>query len=175
MNTYKDRDLMVDGSMVYCRPHRSESCSECNLDLSPLNSLYKALSQVHGDIPPPNALNPNIARQISSLRENGNKNLKEQNFDEAIKYYTYAIEFSFQRPIWEPHELTAQEVAYCLGRRSLAYISIKSLVNAYVDAEWGIRIKPDSVECLEFVPNDGNFKNVLEEALEKALKLAKNN
>lgn len=189
MSTYRNIDLLVDGSTVYCRPHRSESCSECDLDLSPLNSLYRALLQVKGEIPLPNAFSQKITTQISGLRESGNKYFKEQNYPEAIKLYTYAIDMSFQRPVWEPGDLVATEVSHCLSKRSLANLNINSLVNAYVDAEWGIRLRPESAECyplkgkalmglkryeeavkafdisLGFTPNDENLKSAREAAL----------
>ncbi|PKC69920.1 hypothetical protein RhiirA1_116066 [Rhizophagus irregularis] len=106
----------------------------------------------------------------------------------AIKLYSSAIEMAFQRPFWEPHESTEQEVSVCLSNRSLSYIFLEQWVNAYVDAEWGIRIKPDYSKAyfrkgkalmgmkryeeavhafeigLEFEPKNESFINALEEA-----------
>ncbi|CAG8500691.1 3055_t:CDS:1 [Acaulospora colombiana] len=183
-------DLMIKGDIICCRPHQLEVCSECDLDFNSLNSLHKSLLQINGNIPPPNAVNERLSRQIMGLKEEGNKQFKAENYLEAIRLYTLAIEMAFQRPMWEPHEITAHDVSICLSNRSAAYMGIKSWVNAYVDAEWGIRIKSDYVKGyfrkgkalmamrrydeaikafevgLEFAPNDESLKSVLDEAIE---------
>ncbi|CAG8504395.1 13310_t:CDS:1 [Racocetra fulgida] len=187
-NTIKPVDLMIDGDMIYCRPHHLETCSKCNLDFNSLNALHKSLLQINGDIPPPNAINQKLANQINSLREEGNKYYKAQNYPEAIKLYSLAIEMAFQRPVWEPCELTRRDVSTCLINRAAAHMAINSWLNAYIDAEWGIRIKPDYVKGyfrkgkalmemkrydeavqafeigLGFEPSDKSLKDALDEA-----------
>ncbi|GES91336.1 translocation protein SEC72 [Rhizophagus clarus] len=188
--SYNVLDLIVDGENVYCRQHRLETCKDCDYDFKPLNTLHKSLIPIKGNIPPPtpNFINHNLSKQITNLREEGNTYYKSQNYSEAIKLYSSAIEMAFQRPFWEPHELTEQEVSVCLSNRSLSYIYLEQWVNAYIDAEWGIRIKPDYSKAyfrkgkalmgmkryeeavhafeigLEFEPKNESFINALEEA-----------
>ncbi|CAG8528537.1 17532_t:CDS:1 [Acaulospora morrowiae] len=143
---FKEINLMVGDNMVFCRPHRRETCPECDLDFSSLNSLHKSLLEINGNIPPPNAVDEGLIREVLRIREEGNKHFKAQNYHEAIKLYTMAIELAFKRPVWEPHEITARDVSLCLSNRSAAYMGINSWVNAYVDAEWGISIRPEYVK-----------------------------
>ncbi|RIA92545.1 hypothetical protein C1645_62473 [Glomus cerebriforme] len=186
--SYRVLDLVADGDNVYCRQHHLETCKDCDYDFKPLNTLHKSLIPINGNIPPPNYFNQNLSIQITKLKEDGNKSFKSQKYSEAIKSYSSAIELAFQRPFWESHELTEQEVSVCLSNRSTAYISCEQWVNAYVDAEWSIRIKPDYSKAyfrkgkalmgmkryeeavhafeigLEFEPKDESFINSLKEA-----------
>lgn len=191
--SYKVLDLLVDGDNVYCRQHHLETCKNCNYDFEPLNALYKSLVPINGNIPPPNYVSQNLSNQVAKLKDEGNKYFKAQNYPEAIKLYSSAIDMAFQRPFWESHELTEREVSVCLSNRSIAYISLEQWVNAYIDAEWGIRIKPDYSKAyfrkgkalmgmkryeeavhafeigLEFEPKNESFINSLEEARKLAM------
>jgi len=186
--SYNALDLVVDGDNVYCRQHRLETCKDCDYEFKPLNTLHKSLIPVNGNIPPPNYFNQNLSKQVTKLKDEGNNHHKSQNYLEAIKLYSSAIEMALQRPFWEPHELTEQEVSVCLSNRSLSYIGLEQWVDAYVDAEWSIRIKPDFSKAyfrkgkalmgmkryeeavhafeigLEFEPKNDGFINALEEA-----------
>ncbi|CAG8446959.1 33_t:CDS:1 [Funneliformis caledonium] len=181
-------NLVVDGDNVYCRQHHLETCKDCKYDFKQLNTLHKNLRSINGEIPPPNHINQNLSKQIVKLKEDGNNHFKTQNYNDAIKLYGLAIDMAFQRQFWEPHELTEQEVSVCLSNRSAAYISLEQWVNAYADAEWCIKIKPDfskgyfrkgkalmglkryeeAVHAfeigLEFEPTNDSLINALEEA-----------
>src|SRR6266498_2679389 len=98
--SYNVLDLVVDGDNVHCRQHRLETCKDCDYDFKPLNALHKSLITVKGNIPPPNHINPNLSRQITKLKDEGNVYHKSQNYSEAIKLYSSAIEMAFQRPFW---------------------------------------------------------------------------
>nr|CAG8505746.1 3275_t:CDS:1 [Entrophospora candida]CAG8541835.1 10077_t:CDS:1 [Entrophospora candida] len=138
---YKPRDLLIEDDIIYCRPHHLETCSTCDLNLAPLNSLHKSLLAIKGNIPPPNAVDQYVSKQITGFKDEGNKLYNAQSYNDAIKHYTTAIELAFQRPFWEPHEIAEQDLAICLSNRAAAYIGLEDWVSAYVDAEFSNRIK----------------------------------
>jgi translocation protein SEC72 len=80
---------------------------------------------------------------VTRLKEEGNKYFKQNNFKEAIRFYTMAVELSWSRPLWEPlaFQYVREELAPVLSNRSAAYMSLQNFVEAYVDAEMVTRLK----------------------------------
>ncbi|KAI8047973.1 uncharacterized protein B0P05DRAFT_519608 [Gilbertella persicaria] len=131
-----------DGDKILCKEHGLEKCSKCEVDWIEHNSLASTLKHVK-DLPPPNAPNPTRNAQVTRLKEEGNKYFKQNNFPEAIRFYTMAVDLSWSRPLWEPlaFQYVREELAPVLSNRSAAYLSLKNYVEAYVDAEMVTRLK----------------------------------
>ncbi|KAI8060968.1 hypothetical protein BC940DRAFT_245675 [Gongronella butleri] len=131
-----------DGDRIFCKPHSKETCTACNVDWAQHNQLAATLKQVK-ELPPPNAANPVRNAQVNRLKEEGNKYFKQNNYTEAIRFYTMAVDLSWSRPLWEPlaFQYVREELAPVLSNRSAAHLALKQYVDALVDAEMVTRLK----------------------------------
>ncbi|RUS13537.1 hypothetical protein BC937DRAFT_95156 [Endogone sp. FLAS-F59071] len=134
-----------DGDKVLCQPHSLETCSKCSVDWCPLNNLAVSLKPANGIPPPPNAVNPNINGHVNRLREDGNKFFKADNFPEAVKLYSMAVDMSWSRPLWDPmaFQIVREELTPVLSNRAAAYTSMNKFVDALVDAEMVTKLKKE--------------------------------
>lgn len=132
-----------DGEKVLCQLHSLETCSKCSVDWSSLNSLASSLKQGNGIPPPPNAVNPTLNAHVNRLREDGNKFFKANNFPEAVKFYSMAVDMSWSRPLWDPmaFQIVRDELTPVLSNRAAAYTSMNKFVDALVDAEMVTKLK----------------------------------
>ncbi|CAG8625864.1 6907_t:CDS:2 [Ambispora leptoticha] len=141
-NRYTTRlPLTVNSDQVTCRAHKLETCTTCDLDFSSLNQLSKNLKAINGRIPASNAANPNLSTQINRLKDEGNKNFHAQNYAEAIRLYSLAVDMAFQRPVWESYIVAKEEISLCLCNRAAAYIANGAWVDAYVDTVAVVKIR----------------------------------
>ncbi|KAI9278519.1 hypothetical protein BDA99DRAFT_429072 [Phascolomyces articulosus] len=131
-----------DGDKIQCKEHNQETCEECKVDWSDHNALATSLKQVK-ELPPPNAPNPVRNAQVNRLKEEGNKFFKQNNYPEAIRFYTMAVDLSWSRPLWEPlaFQYVREELSTILSNRSAARLATKEYVDALVDAEMVTRLK----------------------------------
>ncbi|KAI9491601.1 hypothetical protein BDB00DRAFT_832130 [Zychaea mexicana] len=131
-----------DGDKIMCKEHNLETCTNCNIDWSEHNTLAVSLKQVK-DLPPPNAPNPVRNAQVNRLKEEGNKFFKQNNYPEAIRFYTMAVDLSWSRPLWEPlaFQYVREELSAILSNRSAARLATQEYVDALVDAEMVTRLK----------------------------------
>jgi translocation protein SEC72 len=142
MASILDVSVSKDGERILCKGHGLELCDACKADWTGHNALAATLKQVK-ELPAPNAPNPTRNAQVTRLKEEGNKYFKQNNFKEAIRFYTMAVELSWSRPLWEPlaFQYVREELAPVLSNRSAAYMSLQNFVEAYVDAELVTRLK----------------------------------
>ncbi|CAG8502497.1 454_t:CDS:1 [Ambispora gerdemannii] len=140
---FKPVPLTVNSDQVTCRAHNLETCFTCDLDFSLLNQLYKNLKTIDGRIPASPAANPNLSTQINRLKEEGNKNFRAQNYAEAIKLYSLAVDMAFQRPVWESFAAAKEDISVCLCNRAQAYIDSGAWVDAYVDSVAVVKMRWD--------------------------------
>ncbi|KAI8141864.1 hypothetical protein BJV82DRAFT_165170 [Fennellomyces sp. T-0311] len=134
--------VSTDGDKILCKDHGLETCTKCQIDWTSHNSLAASLKQVK-DLPPPNAANPVRNAQVNRLKEEGNKFFKQNNYSEAIRLYTMAVDLSWSRPLWEPlaFQYVREELSTILSNRSAARLATKEYVDALVDAEMVTRLK----------------------------------
>ncbi|KAI8977451.1 hypothetical protein BDF20DRAFT_913764 [Mycotypha africana] len=134
--------LSKDGDKVLCKAHGLEKCTPCKVDWTEHNVLAFDLKHVK-DLPPPNAANPTRNAQVIRLKEEGNKYFKKENYKEAIRFYTMAVDLSWSRPLWEPlaFQYVRDELCPVLSNRSAAYMALNEFVNAYVDADMVTRLR----------------------------------
>ena len=121
-------------------------------ELAALNSTHKALLSLDGNLtvpPPPLPLNPKRSAAIQKMREQGNASLArrtagsnpQQNIQDAIKYYSYAIDMALQRPPWEPASIVRDEIAILMSNRSQGYIGLQAWPEGAIDAETSVEMK----------------------------------
>ena len=121
-------------------------------ELSALNISHKALLSLDGSnaVPPqPLPLNPKRSAAIQKMREQGNACLQrrqsgpgqQQNVQEAIKLYTYAIEMALTRPTWEPASIVRDELAILMSNRSQCYIALQAWPEGAIDAQTSVEMK----------------------------------
>ncbi|OLL25780.1 Translocation protein sec72 [Neolecta irregularis DAH-3] len=163
-------------------------------EVARLNSLYKFLANYQNDqgedTPLPQDKKTvqamkNRSEQVTKLKDTGNVAFRKNNFQEALKYYTLAIEMSANRPPWENSVQTRDELAIVLCNRSACYMSLQKWPEAYADAEGVIEFKrpwskghlrrgkalqmlgklkeaKEAIQLgLEFEPNDEDLKSAL--------------
>ncbi|KAI8990191.1 hypothetical protein BDB01DRAFT_848273 [Pilobolus umbonatus] len=133
--------VSIKSDKILCKEHELEVCQKCGVDWSPHNILAASLKS--NEIPPPNAPNPTRNAQVNRLKDEGNKHFKQNNFSEAIRFYSMAVDLSWSRHLWEPlaFQYVREELSPVLSNRSAAHLSLKNYVEAYVDAEIVTRLK----------------------------------
>lgn len=131
-----------DGEKIFCKAHSTEKCGDCGVDWTAHNALAATLKQVK-ELPPPNQPNPVRNAQVNRLKEEGNKYFKANNYQEAIRFYTMAVDLSSSRPLWEPlaFQYVREEQSTILSNRSAAHLALDNYVDALVDAEMVTRLK----------------------------------
>ncbi|KAK6353568.1 hypothetical protein TWF696_005530 [Orbilia brochopaga] len=139
--------------------------------LADLNNLHRNLLQFENAIPPPPGLiNPKRSAQINKLRESGNAAFRKQQFAEAIKLYTYALEMALTRPPWEQSGLVREEASMIYSNRAQANIASRNWAEGMCDAEMSCGLKPkDNVKawyrrafCLKEMGKLDDAREVLE-------------
>ncbi|KAK9765388.1 hypothetical protein K7432_006326 [Basidiobolus ranarum] len=118
--------------MTYCKAHNLDVCEDCGYDFHDLNHICKIMQLNRGEIPPPN---PQQGEAITQLKTQGNECYKNKRYEDAIKCYTQAIEFSNLRPPWDASQLLLEESTVLLCNRAACYLEIKKYLEAYYDTE----------------------------------------
>ncbi|KAJ5628586.1 hypothetical protein N7490_010814 [Penicillium lividum] len=118
--------------------------TEMTAELNELNALHRALQTLDPPNipPPPLPVNPKRSAQITKLRDSGNIAYRKNNYDEAIKLYTYAIDMALSRPGWEPVSLAREELAGLFGNRAQSHMGNQNWPEGLVDAKASVDSKP---------------------------------
>ena len=66
----------------------------------------------------------------------------QAHIQEAVKYYTYALEMALGRPMWEPGALVREEVSVLLSNRAQAYVGLQMWPEGAADAATSVEMKP---------------------------------
>lgn len=113
-------------------------------ELTELNSLHRALIFLDAPNipPPPLPVTPKRSAQITKLRESANTAFRKNNYEEAVRLYTYAIEMGVARPGWEPVTLAREELAGLYGNRAQAQIALQAWPEGLTDAKLSVDSKP---------------------------------
>lgn len=143
--------------------------------------------------PPPTIMKPTRTQQFTKAKEEGNSRFKDEKYDEAIKFFTVAVELAADRPPWESHVLAREELSLALSNRSLAHYNLHQYDRSLKDAEAVVEIKRpwskghfrkakalialdrsnearDAIMLgLEFEPSNEDLKKTLEEADQKII------
>lgn len=91
--------------------------------------------------PPPQSINPNRSKQIEISKKSGNDAFKAQNWPEALKLYSMALDMAASRPPWEPAAMANDEMSILLCNRSAAFLGAGLYAEAYADAHACIELK----------------------------------
>ena len=122
-------------------------------ELALLNTTHRALLALDnpaGVPPPPVPHNPKRSAAIQKMREQGNASMSKKStpassqahIQEAVKYYTYALEMALGRPMWEPGALVREEVSVLLSNRAQAYMGLQMWPEGAADAATSVEMKP---------------------------------
>lgn len=142
-NTFHQLPLQFDHSSKEVAATNS-SVQGLNAELELLNDLHRNILQLEtptGVPPPPVPVNPKRSAQITKLRESGTAAFKKQQYQEAIKNYTEAIEMAYDRPKWEPTGLAREELATLHGIRAQAHMALQEWPQGAIDAETSVELK----------------------------------
>src|SRR5208282_1186586 len=144
-DTFLALPLQIDEKTksVVCSHHSLPSCAKCNLDFQALNLLHRHFNTLQEPIPPTPNKQPPLARsaQISKLKDSGNASLKIHKFEDAVKFYSLAIEMSLGRPPWEASALCRDETVLLLNSRSGAKFALNEFPESLADAEAIVELK----------------------------------
>ena len=111
--------------------------------LNMLANWIRMLPQQAPFPPPPNMIQARITNAVSQAKEQGNTRFRQKDWEGAIKHYSVAISMSGNRPLWESHEVLAEELSVCLANRSAAYAAVNAYIEALCDADAAIKIRRD--------------------------------
>jgi translocation protein SEC72 len=124
---------------VVCAHHGLPTCTKCGLDFSLLNTTHKNILHLPNDqsVPAPPNKPPPLARsqQIAKLKDSGNNSFKAHKYEDAVKFYSLAIDMATGRPPWEPAQLARDETVILLCNRSAAKFALGEYVESLADAE----------------------------------------
>ncbi|PKY07284.1 hypothetical protein P168DRAFT_287776 [Aspergillus campestris IBT 28561] len=122
-------------------PSQTEAINE---ELQNLNQLHRSLLALEtGTVPPPPLpVNPKRSAQISKLRESANTAYRKDNFDDAARLYTFAIDMALGRPGWEPVTLAREELAGLYANRAQAYMGMQAWPEGMLDSKCSVESKP---------------------------------
>ncbi|KAE8356146.1 hypothetical protein BDV28DRAFT_2775 [Aspergillus coremiiformis] len=120
------------------------SASTVTTELSELNALHRALISLDPPNvpPPPLPVNPKRSAQLTKLRDTANAAYRKENYADAVRLYTFAIEMGISRPGWEPMTLAREELAGLFANRAQAYMAQQSWAEGLVDAKCSVESKP---------------------------------
>ncbi|CAO3609159.1 unnamed protein product [Mucor fragilis] len=144
-STLYQASFVPNDDMIVCKSHQQQTCLVCGIDWTEHNQLAASLKSVK-EIPLPNKPVPsNIKTSVSKLKLQGNQAYKLEQFEEAVKLYTSAVESAWSRPLWEPLAFQAvrEELAPILSNRSAANLTLGNYVDALVDAHIVTQLKKD--------------------------------
>lgn len=147
-----------------------------NAELQELNALHRALIALDPPNipPPPLPINPKRSAQITKLRDSANAAFRKNQFPEAVRLYTFAIDMAISRPGWEPVSLAREELAGLYGNRAQAQMGQQAWPEGLVDAKSSIDSKPMGNvkawwrigKCLAEMSRYDEAKNFLTKGLE---------
>ncbi|KAJ5272623.1 hypothetical protein N7478_007748 [Penicillium angulare] len=146
-------------------------------ELNELNALHRSLISLDSPNnipPPPLPINPKRGAQITKLRDGGNAAFRKNNYEEAVRMYTFAIDMALARPGWEPVSLARDDLSGLYGNRAQAYMGNQSWPEGLVDAKASIDSKPVGNvkawwrvgKCLAEMGRYAEAKTFLEKGLE---------
>lgn len=115
-----------------------------NAELAEVNALHRALIALDPPNipPPPLPVTPKRTAQITKLRESANTAYRKNNYVEAVRLYTYAIEMGVSRPGWEPVTLAREELSGLYGNRAQAQMALQAWPEGLTDAKLSVDSKP---------------------------------
>ena len=129
-------------------------------ELATLNTTHRAFQTLDPPSllapPPPTPVKPQRTHNINRLRESALTALKRQqqsssdtivpaNQNDAIRFFTLAVEMATQRPGWEPAGLLREELSSLYNQRANAYLtSARSPADALIDAKLSLECKKSS-------------------------------
>ena len=145
-DTFLALPLQIDEKTktVVCSLHSLQTCPKCDLDFQALNNTYRAINTLIAEKQVPvTAKQPPPARsaQISKLKESGNASFKIHKFEDAVKYYSLAIEMALARPPWEFAALCRDETVILLCNRSATKFAMNEFPESLADAEAVVELK----------------------------------
>ncbi|KAL9544298.1 hypothetical protein MBANPS3_007704 [Mucor bainieri] len=143
--THYQAHFLPNDDMIVCKSHQQQTCHACGIDWTEHNQLAASLKGVK-EMPLPNKPVPSkIKTSVNTLKADGNQAYKLEHFEEAVKWYTAAVELAWSRPLWEPLAFQAvrEELAPILSNRSAANLSLGNYVDALVDAHIVTQLKKD--------------------------------
>ncbi|KAN0062544.1 hypothetical protein ACQY0O_005076 [Thecaphora frezii] len=114
------------------------------LDLTILNALIRSVRGLPPNVPfppPPNIVPPQRSMAINQAKEQGNAAFRKQNWAEAVRMYTLAVDVAASRPLWEPNQVARDELSLCLANRSAAFYGCGDYIGALCDAEAVVKLK----------------------------------
>ncbi|KAL7276885.1 hypothetical protein RUND412_000125 [Rhizina undulata] len=141
IDTYTILPLTVSDKSVTASTSLPADVSHELASLNALHALLHAPEIPEGIPPPPMPLNPKRSAQIDKLKNSGNIQFRTQNFPEAIKLYTLALQMALQRPPWEPSHLMRDQLQLLYSNRSQAHMGIGNWPEALADADASVFFK----------------------------------
>ncbi|KAI9035465.1 uncharacterized protein KD926_003461 [Aspergillus affinis] len=156
--------------------YSAQQTATLNEELQELNALHRALISVDPPNipPPPLPVNPKRSAQITKLRDSANTAFRKNNYDEAARLYTYAIDMALARPGWEPVALTRDELAGLYSNRAQTQMAQQNWPEGMLDAKTAVESKPmgnvkawwRAAKCLAEMSRWDEAKTVIERGLD---------
>ncbi|CAL5871903.1 uncharacterized protein PFLUO_LOCUS6158 [Penicillium psychrofluorescens] len=130
-------------SLASSSSYSSAQQTALHAELQDLNQLHRALIALEPPNipPPPLPINPKRSAQITKLRDSANTAYRKNNYVEAVRLYTYAIEMALARPGWEPVTLARDEMAGLYANRAQAQMAQQAWPEGLVDAKASVDSK----------------------------------
>jgi translocation protein SEC72 len=145
MDSFLALPLQIDEKTkaVVCSHHSLPTCDKCKLDFQALNQLYNNFNRLDQRCPPPPSKQPPLVRsaQITKLRDSANASVKMHKLEEAVKFYSLAIDMALARPVWESANLCRDETVILLFNRSTVKFMLKEYAESLADAEAVVEMK----------------------------------
>lgn len=142
--TFQQLPLQMDGATKAINPSIPSPDPALASELSSLNTLHRSIQTSHAPNaipPPPLPVDPKRSAQITKLRETGNTHFRKQQYADAIKLYSLAIEMALTRPQWEPAALVRDEASQLYANRAQAYMAGQNWPEGSVDAQCSVDLK----------------------------------
>jgi len=141
LETYTHLPLHLDPSTKLITTTTSNpSKSDSNLlqtitNINALHNQFKSLDTANHAPPPPLPVAPKRTAQLTKMREAAAAAVRKNQFSDAIKYYSLAIDMAASRPPWEPVGLVREELALCYMERANVYVLMREWAEGWVDAQ----------------------------------------
>ena len=142
--TFQQLPLQIDDATNAITASTPSSDPALAAELSSLSTLHRAIQSSHAPNaipPPPLPVDPKRSAQITKLRDTGNTSFRKQQYAEAIKLYSLAIEMALTRPQWEPAALVRDEASQLYANRAQAYMAGQNWPEGSVDAQCSVDLK----------------------------------
>lgn len=158
LETYTHLHLHLDPATKVITSTSSSSKSDPQLQeiLSNINALhnqFKSLDTPNHAPPPPLPVLPKRTAQLTKMREAAATAVRKNQFTDAIKYYSLAVDMAASRPPWEPAGLVREELALCYMERANVHVLMREWVEGWVDAQC-------STECKRGIQQGPNGQKV---------------